>query len=77
MKHEELAKLQRQYDKLSPQEKIRRLEILANYYLGLQTNDCKFVVDATKHWPQFEEMQRQAPAIEAGAVTMAEVFRAA
>jgi hypothetical protein len=75
MKYEELGKLQRQYDRLSIEEKVRRLEFLADYYLGLNTNDCKFVVDATKHWPQFEEMSKQAAAIEAGAVTMEEVLR--
>lgn len=75
MKHEELGKLQRQYDRLSDKEKIRRLEVLADYYLGLNTRECKFVVDATKHWRQFEEMVKQNQAIEAGAVTMAEVMR--
>lgn len=75
MKHEELTKLQRWYDRLSPEEKIRRLEILAQYYLGLNTRDCKFVVDATKHWAQFEEMNKQAAAIEAGASSMAEVMQ--
>ncbi|MDX9668705.1 hypothetical protein [Pseudomonas sp. P8_250] len=75
MKHQELNKLQRQYDALPMAEKVRRLEFLAGYYLSLNTNDCKFVVDATKHWPQFQEMSKQAAAIEAGAATMAEVLR--
>lgn len=75
MKHEELGKLQRQYDRLTKDEKIRRLEILLDYHLQQTTRDCKFVVDATKHWLQFEEMAKQSKAIESGAVTMAEVMR--
>lgn len=75
MKHAELGKLQRQYDKLPLQEKVRRLEILVDYYLSENTRDCKFVVDVTKHWPRFEEMHKQTQAIEAGAVTMAEVMK--
>lgn len=76
MKHQELSKLQRQYDRLPMVERLRRAEFLADYYLGLNTRDCKFVVDATKHWPQFEEMSKQAGVIEAGASSMAEVFNA-
>lgn len=75
MKHEELGKLQRQYDRLTKDEKIRRLEIVVDYYLSENTRDCKFVVDVTKHWPRFEEMNKQTQAIEAGAVTMAEVMQ--
>lgn len=75
MKHEELSKLQRQYDRLTLAEKVRRLEILADYYVGLNTRDGKFVVDATKYWSQYEELAKQAQAIEAGAVTMAEVMQ--
>ena len=70
MKHEELSKLQRQYDRLPMEEKIRRLEILADYYLGMHTRDSKFVVDATKYWDQYEQLSKQA-----GAETMAEAMR--
>lgn len=75
MKHEELGKLQHQYDRLPMEEKVRRLEILADYYLDMHTWGCKFVVDVTKYWPQIEERQRQFKAIEAGAETMAEAMR--
>lgn len=75
MKHQDFAKLQKQYDRLPIQTRLERAEFLANYYLGLVTHDANFIVDATKHWPQFAEMIRQKPAIEAGAVTMADVFR--
>lgn len=75
MKHAELTKLQRWYDRLTLEEKIRRLEILADYYLSLNTHDCKFVVDATKHWLRFELMHKQAAAIEAGASSMQEVMQ--
>lgn len=75
MKHQDLSKLQKQYDRLPIQVRLERAEFLANYYLGQVTNEANFIVDATKHWPQFAEMKRQAPAIEAGATTMAELFR--
>jgi len=76
MKHQEYSKLQQQYQRLPVEERLRRAEFLANYYLGQMTQDCKFIVDATKYWPQFNEMMRQAPAIEAGATTMEQVFNA-
>lgn len=75
MKHEELTKLQRWYDRLSMEEKIYRLEILADYYLSLTTRDCKFVVDATKYWSRFELMHKQGALIDSGASTMAEVMQ--
>ena len=59
MNHTELGKLQRQFDKLPVEEKFRRMDYLLNYYLGLLTDDAKWVVDATKHWPQFELMKEQ------------------
>lgn len=77
MKFQEYTKLRKEYERLPIEERLLRAEFLANYYLGLLTNDANLVVDATKHWPQFAEMRRQAPAIEAGATTMAEVFNGA
>ncbi|MNE48536.1 hypothetical protein D3C80_1430050 [compost metagenome] len=74
MKFQDFIKLRKQYDRLPIEERLRRAEFLANYYLSLVSHDANFVVDATKHWPQYGEMARQAPAIEAGATTMAEVF---
>lgn len=74
MKFQEYTKLRKEYERLPIEERLARAEFLANYYLGMLTNDANLVVDATKHWPQFAEMRRQAPVIEAGAVTMAEVF---
>lgn len=74
MKFKEYIKLRNEYNRLSIEERLRRAEFLANYYLGLATQNADFVVDATKHWPQFAEMQRQSAAIEAGASTMTEVM---
>lgn len=76
MKFRELIKLRKQYDSLPIEERLRRAEFLADYYLGLASRDASFIVDATKHWPQFAEMKRQEPAINAGASTMAEALNA-
>lgn len=74
MKFQEYTKLRREYDRLPIEERLARAEFLASYYLSLATRDASFVVDATKHWPQFAEMRRQEPTINSGASTMAEVF---
>lgn len=76
MNFKDFIKLRKQYDRLPIEERLRRAEFLANYYLSLVSHDASFVVDATKHWPQYGEMLRQAPTIEAGAATMAEVMNA-
>ena len=57
MNYKELAKLERQFDKLSDEEKIRRLQVVSQYYLSLLTNGAKVVVDVTKHWSQFEMLE--------------------
>ncbi|MNC03757.1 hypothetical protein D3C87_1784500 [compost metagenome] len=75
MKFQNYIKLRNEYNRLPIEERLRRAEFLADYYLSLATNDANFIVDATKHWPQFAEMQRQSSAIEAGASTMDEVMR--
>jgi hypothetical protein len=75
MKFKEYIKLRNEYNRLPLEERVRRAEFLADYYLSLVTHDANFVVDATKHWPQFAEMQRQSSAIEAGASTMTEVMQ--
>ncbi|MNZ80740.1 hypothetical protein D3C78_993840 [compost metagenome] len=59
MKHEEMSKLQAAYDRLPIEEKLRRMEYLAEYYLSLNTVGAKPVVDATKYWYQFQEMQNE------------------
>lgn len=75
MKHEELSKLQKQYDRLTTEEKLRRVEYLAQYYLGINTKDCKFVVDATKYWPQFEEMKRIDDIPDLNAVALSDIYQ--
>ncbi len=54
MKYQELAKLRALYDKLPDEEKIRRLEILAQYYLNSLADGADIVVDLTKYWTQIE-----------------------
>lgn len=56
MNHTELGKLQRQFDRLPQEEKFRRMEYLLDYYLGLLTDDAKWVVDATRYWSHFQAM---------------------
>jgi hypothetical protein len=75
MKFKNYIKLRNEYNRLPIEERLRRAEFLANYYLGLVTQEADLVVDATKNWPQFAEMQRQSAAIEGGAVTLAEAMQ--
>lgn len=75
MKFKNYIKLRNEYNRLPLEERLRRAEFLANYYLGLVSQEADLVVDATKNWPQFAEMQRQAAAIEAGASTMDEAMQ--
>lgn len=77
MKHEELAKLQKEYNRLPLEEKLRRMEYLAQYYCGALTKDGSAVVDATKYWPQFEEMKKIDDVPDLGTVTLGDVLRAA
>lgn len=59
MNYRELAKLQRQFDRLPMEEQQRRKDFLLDYYLGLLTEDAKWIVDATKYWYQFELMMEE------------------
>lgn len=70
MKFADYTKLRREYEQLPIAVRLARVEFLADYYLGQITRDGSVIVDATKHWPQYAEMARQAPAIDAGATTM-------
>lgn len=57
MKHEELTKLRREYNRLPDEEKIERLETIAQYYLGQLAREADIVVDLTKYWPHFKLMK--------------------
>lgn len=59
MKHQELAKLQKEFDSLPDEEKIHRLATVAQYYLGQLTRDAKVVVDVTKYWSQFKMLKEE------------------
>lgn len=77
MKHEELAKLRKEFNRLPIEEKLRRMEYLADYYCKALTKDGSAVVDATKYWPQFEEMKKIDDVPDLGTVTLGDVLRAA
>jgi len=77
MKHEELTKLRKQFDHLALEEQNKRLRFIAQYYCGSLTRDADFVVDVTKHWPQFEEMRKLDALSALGTVTLGDVLRAA
>jgi len=59
MKHKDLSKLDNTYNNLPIEERLRRMEFLAQYYLNSLTADAKVVVDAVKYWPQFEAMMEE------------------
>lgn len=77
MKSADYTKLRREYERLPITVRLARVEFLANYYLSQITRDASVIIDATKHWPQYAEMARQAPAIDAGATTMEQALNSA
>lgn len=62
MQHKELAKLQKQFDKLHIEEQMRRMKYLLKYYIGELTDDANWIVDATKYWEQFELLMEEEDA---------------
>ena len=56
VKKKDFDQYRKEYDALTDEEKVKRLEVLCQHYCAwLNTEQPNYVLDCTKFWPEFEE----------------------